>query len=273
LRILIAALVMPMVLAFPVGKAFSKPDLWSNDMSVPSFVAVRPLSAEDLVAVKIKVAATSAAVSWLLVCAFVALWFRLWASLDGLNVIRLLVWSLYERSIYPQYGLVILSLAAAMLLTWRFLVSSLWLGLSGNRALFATTAIPYALAPIFAFMIAILIPENEDSILSWMHRGFGGALPTLVRIAAIAVVAKLWIAAWTWRDIDRARVQQYLFLWLSGTLVLVAFALLSWAGLRYLLPSDSHQLRSLLVLCALLVVPLARLGLAPGSLARNRHRL
>ncbi len=272
-RILIAVLAMPMVLAFPVGKAFSKPDLWSSDMSVPSFVAVRPISTDDLVETKMKVAAVSAAVSWLLVCAFIALWFGLWASLDGLNMIRLLLWAVYGHSMYPQYALVILSLAAAMLMTWRFLVSSLWLGLSGNRALFATTAIPYSLAPIFVLAFAILIPGNEDSILSWMYRGFGSVLPTLVRIAAIAVTSKLWIAAWSWRDINRVRVRQYLFLWICGTLVLVAFALVSWAGLRYIVPSDSDQLRSLLVLCALLVIPFARLGLAPGSLARNRHRL
>ena len=52
----VLALAAPVVLAVPVGIAFSKPTFWSEDLAVPSFVAVRPLSSEDLVATKVKVA-------------------------------------------------------------------------------------------------------------------------------------------------------------------------------------------------------------------------
>lgn len=271
MRILLAALALPMALAFPVGKGFSKPDWRSNDMSVPPFVAVRPLATADIVMTKMKVAAVSAMISWLLVVVFTLMWFGLWASWDGLNMLRTLLWSFYGRSSYPQYGLAVLLLVTGTLLTWRFLVSSLWLGLSGNRKLFATTAIPYGFAPAFALAFAFIL-NSEESIVGWMFHGFGEALPTLVQIAALAVAARFWFAAWSWRDVDRVRVRQYLVLWGCGTVLWIAFGLLLWFGVRYIVPSDSHQLRSLFILGALLAMPFGRIGLAPGSLARNRHR-
>jgi len=272
MRILLAVMAMPIVLAFPVGKAFSKPDWRSNDMGLSSFIAVRPLATADLVVTKMKVAAASAAISWLLVCGFVAVWFGLWASWDRLNMFRVVLWSLYGRSAYPQYGLAILSLAAGMLLTWRFLISSLWLGLSGNRKLFAGSAVAYILAGVSMLVFAAISSTNNGSVQDWMFRGFGNVLPDLVRIVAIAVIAKFMIAAWSWRSTDHRRVREYLAVWLCGTLALIAFVLLFWAGARHLVPSDSHQLRSLLILGAILAFPFARLGVAPMSLARNRHR-
>lgn len=272
IRILLATLAMPLALSLPVGKAISKPDWSSNDMFIPSFIAVRPLTNADFVITKMKVAALSAAISWLLVGAFVLVWFGMWASWDRLNLHRTLLWTFYGRAVYPQYVLAILLMVTGFLLTWRFLVSSLWLGLSGNKKLFSMTALPYGFALVFVLAFAVILPRNEDSILNWMFSGFGVILPTLVRIAAIAVVVKLWIAAWSWRDAHRNHVRRYLVLWLCGTSALIAFGLLLWAGVLQAIPSDSHQLRSLVILCALLAIPFARLGLAPGSLARNRHR-
>jgi hypothetical protein len=272
MRILAATLAMPIALALPVGKALSKPEWWSNEMFMPSFVAVRPLTNADFVITKMKVAALSAAISWLLVGVFISVWLGMWASLDRFNFLRVTLWSLYGRSLYPQYGLAVLLFVTGILLTWRFLVSGLWLGLSGNKNLFSMTAIPYGFALVFVLAFGVILPQKEDSILNWMSSDFGVVLPTMVRIAAVTVVAKFWIAAWSWRDAHRLHVQQYLALWLCGTAAWIAFGLLLWVGLLQIVPSDGHQLRSLVILCALLAIPFARLGLAPGSLARNRHR-
>jgi hypothetical protein len=272
MRILAAALAMPIVLALPVGKALSKPDWWSSDMSMPSFVAIRPLTNADFVITKMKVAALSAAISWLLVSVFISVWLGFWANLDTFNYLRVLVWIFYGRLLYPQYGLAILLFVTGFLLTWRFLVSGLWLGLSGNKKLFAATAIPYGFALALVLAIGVILPQNEESVLGWMSTDFGVLLPTLVRIAAVAVAAKFWIAAWSWRDAQKKQVRQYLALWSCGTAACIAFGLLLWDGVLRIVPSDSHQLRSLVILCALLVVPFARLGLAPASLAGNRHR-
>jgi len=272
MRILAATLAMPIALALPVGKALSKPEWWSNEMFLPSFVAVRPLTNADFVITKMKVAALSAAISWLMVGVFISVWLGLWANLDTFNYLRVLLWVFHGHSLYPQYALAILILVTGGLLTWRFLVLSLWLGLSGSKKLFTTTALPYGFALVFALAFGVILPQNEESILGWMFKDFGVVLPTLVRIAAVIVAAKFWIAAWSWRDAQRMHVQRYLALWLCCTAAWVAFGLLLWDGILQVVPSDSHQLRSLMILCALLAVPFARLGLAPGSLARNRHR-
>jgi len=272
MRILAATLAMPIALALPVGKALSKPEWWSNEMFMPSFVAVRPLTNADFVITKMKVAALSAAISWLMVGVFVSVWLGLWANLDTLNYLRVLLWIFHGHSLYPQYALAILILVTGGLLTWRFLVSSLWLGLSGNKKLFTMTALPYGFALVFALAFGVILPQNEESILGWMFKDFGVVLPTLVQIAAVAVAAKFWIAAWSWRSAHHMHVKRYLALWLCGTAAWIALGLLLWDGVLQVVPSDSHQLRSLMILCALLAVPFARLGLAPRSLARNRHR-
>jgi len=120
LRILVTTLAMPMILALPVGKAFSKPDLWSSDLSVPSFVAVRPLATSELVIIKMKVAALSAVISWLLVFAFL--------------LVRL---PLGEN--FRWFAAVVI---AGMFVTWRFLVGGLGVSLwRAERLLLVLVAI------------------------------------------------------------------------------------------------------------------------------------
>jgi hypothetical protein len=61
-------------------------------------------------------------------------------------------------------------------------------------------------------------------------------------------------------------------LWLGGAVCLIALAILLWSGIRHVLPADASRLGNVLILAALLVIPFARLGLAPSFLERNRHR-
>src|SRR5207245_598957 len=99
-------------------------------------------------------------------------------------------------------------------------------------------------------------------------------------VLACAVMAKFWMATFSWRRIASARVRKYMLIWSGGTFVLIALALLIWArGTLVLLliqlgflPMDVYRVKYLLILIALLTIPVARLGLAPLSLARNRHR-
>jgi hypothetical protein len=56
-----------------------------------------------------------------------------------------------------------------------------------------------------------------------------------------------------------------MLVWAKGTLVLFLLSVFDF------LPLDSYRLLHFLILLALLVVPLGRLGLAPSALARNRH--
>lgn len=262
--LLLATLATPVMLAIPIGIAFSKPSFWSNELSVPAFVAVRPLSAQELVTIKVKVAALSAAAAWLLVLAFLAVWLPSWANLDSLSVLASQWWAFHGRSALAVYAMAALIVSAGALLTWRFLVTPLWNGLSGGRRLYVWSAMsPLSIAIAGTLLVTYQLP-------AWLLEDPANMLP-FVWGAALAVASKYWLAAYAWRGAAPRWVRQYFVAWCVGTLAFVALALALWSVLHIYLSVDVHRLQSLLVLGALLAMPAARLGLAPGRLAANRH--
>ncbi len=280
LRILAWTLAMPVILAMVAGWGFSRPDFWSRDLALPPFVASRPLATGEMVVAKMKVAALSAATSWLLVLAFLSLWLPLWADLSPLSAIRIGFWMVYGHSMLPQYLIAALGLVAGMFLTWRFLVGELWVGLSGNRAFYLASAAGFWLTLLLG-IIGLAILLDDQAVRAWIHEDPNRLLAYLEWSAAFAVIGKFWVAARSWRNISGRRVCQYLLLWSGATLLLIALAILLWAGgalspaltdFAGLPPMDVYRLRNLLILAALLTVPLARLGFAPAALAQNRHR-
>lgn len=263
--LLIATLAMPAALAVPVGMAFSRPTFWSEDMSLPAFVAVRPLTDEDLVVVKVRVAMASTLLSWLLVLAFLVTWLSLWANLDGLSRFAIQLWAFHGHSAIRVYGIATLIVSAAIVLTWRSLVSRLWSGLLGDRRLFVASVTAIVVAGIASMVLdATRLPgwilENPDRM--------AGA----VWVLAVLVIAKGWLAAFAWRSISRSRAGRYLLVWTVGTTCLGVLGVVVWDVMRIYVPLDVARFNSLVILLALLAVPLGRLGLAPFCLARNRHR-
>jgi hypothetical protein len=116
--------------------------------------------------------------------------------------------------------------------------------------------------------------------MSWVRYDPDQLLRAFEWIIAVAVIGKVWLASFSWRRISRRRTWQYLGLWLGATLLLITLAKLLWANgcltlslmsLLDILPLDPYRLEYLLILIALLTIPLARLGLAPSALRRNRH--
>jgi hypothetical protein len=269
-RILVMVLAMPVLLAWPIGKGFSKPDFWSQDLSISGFIAVKPMTNADVVLIKMKVAAGSAILSWLIVLAFLMLWLPLWGTGDTIRNAVKLVAEVYGPSSFAPYGIAVLIIFAGLLVTWRFLVGGLWLGLSGNRQLFMAFAVPYAFFPLVVLAILLILSEATPSRLH-----LSDDLPQLVIfevIAAIAVIVKFWLWVFSWRDVDSDRVRQYLFFWAGSTLPMFVLAIFLWEVAKPHLPMDSDGIRNLLILVALLLVPLARVGYAPSALAKNRHR-
>lgn len=264
-RLLLAALATPVVLAVPVGIAFSKPTFWSEDLAVPAFVAVRPLSADDLVATKVKVATASVALAWLVLLSFVVVWLPLWANLDSLSRLAIQVWAFHERSVVAVSGIASLVVIAGMFLTWRFMVSRLWSGLSGHRVLFIASVMSFVVMGIGSLLFDV------SRFPGWLLDDPARLAP-LVWIAAVAVIAKYWIAAYTWRGVPPRYLRVYLPIWLAGTASFLLLGIVVWGIVRIYLPLDVDRLRSVVILLALLTVPLARVGLAPSSLTRNRHR-
>jgi hypothetical protein len=273
LFILIATLAMPTILASPIGKAFSKPDFWSVDLGVPTIVAVRPLGSAEMIAIKMRVAAKSAVLSWAFALLFLGVWVPLRADRMLIDRIRQLIWEISGHSAFRLYGLAVLSVVVVILLTWRFLVGSLWLGLRGNNRLFAISALPYAVVPFFGLAGFAVTWTHRSSVVSWVQSHSDAVLTQLEWFAAIAVTLKLCAAAWSWRKLPAERIRRYLLFWASATVVLIAFAVMIWSDLPTSPLLDTHRLRTLMILMAIMFLPLARMGLASSSFAKNRHRL
>jgi hypothetical protein len=272
-------LATPMLLAIPIGKGFSKPDLWGN-LAIPSFLATRPLATGEWVVIKMKVAALSAMVSWLLTVIFLCTWLPLWANLEFLSRIRLVLWMIHDHRALPQYTLAALALFAGALVTWKCLVNGLWIGLSGSRKLFVGSGVAYACAALAGMITLAVLLNDENGFQEQVSSDPDRGIAVLNWIVALAVIARFWLAARAWRTIQRRRVGRYVLAWSVGTLALLGGAvLISVDGTLGVLlmavldfpPVDGVRLASLLVLCVLLVIPLARLGLAPASFTRNRH--
>jgi hypothetical protein len=262
--ILIRILIAPIILAFAIGKGFVKAEFWSVNLSLPSFLAIRPLAAGDFVICKMKVAAWSAIISWLFVLGFIALWVMLCGEAPQLNRLLYLFHMLYPHS-WPV--LVFLFFAGLVIFTWRCLVGGLWIGLSG-RPLFYGAVIWLQMAAVVVVLIACGIWSNTIDAQIQLHPDVvkSVALSAIGWTLGVLVILKLWFTAFSWSKIAPRRSRQYLLIWSGVTVCFVAFGIVAapWA--------DTYRVEHLFVLGALLLMPLARLGLAPLALANNRHR-
>jgi hypothetical protein len=263
--LLLMALATPIALAVPVGMAFCKPTFWSEELAVPAFVGVRPLSAEELVATKMKVAALSAVLAWAVLLGFLAAWLSSWANLEFVSRFAITLWAFHDQSAVAVYGIAVLIVIAGVFLTWRCLVTRLWSGLSGTRRLFVGSVVSLVVLAAAGFLLA------TDGWPGWIFEDPARLAP-VAWIAAAAVIAKYWLAAYAWRGATRRYLLGYLVVWLAGTMAFLALGFVVWNMARIYLATDADRLRSIVILLALLAMPLARIGLAPSSLSRNRHR-
>lgn len=264
-RLLLGILLMPIILAVPVGMAFAKPTFWSEDVSVPTFIAVLPLSEEDLVAVKVKVAAVSVLISWLLVLSFLAVWLPLAANLDSVSRFAIQLWVVHQNSVAAVYGTAALVATACIFLTWRFLVSRLATGLLGKRPIFIASV-------LFVFVLGIAAAAFDATRLPGWILEDPARMAMIVWLLAVAVIVKYWLAVYSWRGISAPYVRQYLLVWSAGTTCLLILAMLFWGVVRIYVALDIYEFQGLMILLALLAVPLGRVGLASSCLAHNRHR-
>jgi len=253
-------LVTPVVLAFAIGKGFIKPEFWTLNLSMPSFLTVRPLSSGEIVASKMKVAAVSVAMAWALVLGFMALWLPLWADRAGINEPLLLFRLFYPRS-WP--GIIFISIGALVVLTWRVMVNGLWVGLSGKKLCYFGSS---GLQVVLALLLLLAIGIWPGTISSCFRNQPSLAISIAGWILALAVTLKVWFAVFSWSRVTRSRMWQYWLIWSGITLCFIALGILSPSIL-----TDTFRMEHLIVLGAFLVFPLGRLGLAPLFCAHNRH--
>jgi hypothetical protein len=256
---LLTALVTPVVMALFSGVTVARSGSASDWFGLPPFSAVRPLTNGQLLAAKLKMTMWSTFAAWSVVAVAIPIalaWSRTWPiARDFGRHMASIVGT--PRAV----ALLLFLVAALMLSTWRQLVQSLYIGLTGNERLikgsmFASIVLASILGPL---VIWIVDAERLAALWSMMPLILGAL-----------VAAKMGAAAWVAVRLTRARTLSDRAL-LTGAItwtatVLALFGVLAW------LADTPHIPRFLVMLIAILSVPLARISAATLAVQQNRHR-
>src|SRR5213595_2942604 len=260
-EILFLVLLTPPFMAAFTAWTVSRPNPQAHDAcGVPPFIATRPLTSAELIAAKLKMAMWSTLAAWLVVLVAMPLaleWSGTWSVVTE-----------HARPMDDAIGtpraatVVLLILAGFIVATWKQLVQSLHIGLTGREwivkgSVLLTLTLLILLGPIVEWIIDS--PSVQCAL--W------NALPLIL---AALVGLKMSAAAWIATRLDRRR--------LLGDRALVAgsacwvLAVLALYGVLVWFFSTPFVAHYQLALIAILAVPLARISAAPLALAWNRHR-
>src|SRR5438105_6970159 len=255
----VVLLTPPFVATFAAAAVSDSGSGGSDSYSMTPFIATRPLTNAELVAAKLKMAIWSTAVAWLLIV--IALPIAL--KLSGTSVFLLDRWHrLMDIMGTPRAViLLLLILAACIASTWKQLVQSLYIGLTGRASLIQGSVL---LVLGFFFLFGPFAEWISDS-------GRVGELwSALPMIFAVLVGMKMIAAVWIRLRLYDRRLLSDRALVTGATCWSVAdFGLY---GVLVRLLDTPHIPHYLLMLVAILAIPLARLSAAPLALDWNRHR-
>jgi hypothetical protein len=258
--VLIFVLLTPPFMASFAAVAVSKSDPNVGDSyGVTPFIGTRPLTTAELVAAKLNMTIRSISLAWLFVLVTVPLALRL----SGSSAVVLDRWHRLSEIVGTPRAVVVvlLILAACIASTWKQLVRSLYVGLSGRASL-----IKGSVFLVLGFFF-IFGPFAEWVIDSGRLGEVWSALPlTFAILASLKMIVALWIIVRLYRGrivSDRTLVTGAA-LWTLAVFAL--YGVLEW------LFDTPHIPDYVLLLLAILAVPLARLSAAPLALAWNRHR-
>jgi hypothetical protein len=259
-RVLVAATALPLLLAFLLGFGMGKTTFWAGDLRLPAFLATRPLTDAALAVAKLRSAARTAMLTWLVVLALTAVWA---VSSGGTEVLA--VW---QQGLVSEYGaggawaVAGLSLAGLVFWTWMQLVAGMALALTGRPAAVNGFVVIYlAFAGAFTWL----------GVWTSFHPDFYDTLLTVLWwLAGAAALGKLLGLAWAVRGMHRAG----LLAW--RVQVGLAAAWLASAGcvavLVWVLLGHRQVPAALIAVGVVLTFPLTRLIGLPLAVAWNRHR-
>ena len=260
-EIMIGVLLTPPFMATFVAATVSKSHSPASDSyGLTPFDATRPLTNASLIAAKLKATLWSTLAAWLLVLVASPLALRLSGTLA---VVTDAVWKIMEVFGPPRgIALLLLGLMVLVLSTWKQLVQSLYIGMSGREWIIKGSVF---LALLF---LAIVFPLghwilNSKPMMAALFNSVSWILAVLVGI-------KLSAAAWIdMRLYDRRLLSDRSLVIGAACWSASVFAL--YGLLRWMLPAVLFR-SYFLALIAILTVPLARLSAAPLALVWSRHR-
>jgi hypothetical protein len=260
-EILVSVLLTPPLMAAFAAATISKANPHGSDAyGLTPFIATRPLKSASLIAAKLKVTVASTLAAWLLVIIAVPLALRL--SVTSTLVVDW-IHELIRISGTPRaIVIVFLGFSVLMAATWKQLVQSLYIGLSGREWVVKASVF------ITLSLLAVIVPLGNGIITDrFVVAVLWNAFPW---IAAVLVCLKLAAAVWIAIRLCHRRLLSNRTLIIGAVcwdvVVFALYGLLVWLVPMMLIPSY------LLALVAILEVPLARLSAAPLALAWNRHR-
>ena len=235
------------------------PDVGDSYVVTP-FIATRPLTDAALIAAKLRATIWSTLATWLLLLVTLTLVLIL-SDMWTMLIVR--ARRLSEAVGTPRVIVVLLLMLSGLIVsTWKQLVQSLYIGLSGREWLIRANAFL-----LLAFLVAIgplaewIMENGEVQAKLW------DALPLIL---AILVGVKMSAASLVAVRLYRSRLLSDRAL-VTGAAVWLVVVLALYGVLVWLLSTPFFP-RYVLALLAILPIPLARLSAAPLALAWNRHR-
>ncbi len=250
----------PFMAAFAAATvSTSNPD-GSDSYGLTPFIATRPLTSASLIAAKLKATIWSTVAAWLLVIVAIPVALKLSGTLP-----LVIEWTrhLIEVVGTPRaIAIVLLGFTGLLASTWKQLVKSLYIGMSG-REWVVKASVFVALS-----FLAIIVPLAHWVISNRVvMAALWNAIPW---IAAVLVCFKISAAAWIAMRLHDSRLLSDRTLVIGAVcwdvIVFALYGLLAWIVPAMLIRSY------FLALVAILEIPLARLSAAPLALAWNRHR-
>lgn len=243
----------------PFMAAFAAAALSTITSSGP-FMARRPLTSASLIAAKLKMTVWSTLAAWLLVVIFSLVALMLSGRMPV--VVERARAGIEVTGTLRGIAVVLFMFAALFASTWKHLVQSLCIGLTGREWLIKSSVLLVLIALVAAGPLADEVITNRT-----VQSALWNDLPwILVVLVVFKMIAASWVAI---RLYDSRLLSDRMLVtgaacWLVTVLVL--YGVLEWFAASPTIP------RYFLGATAILQVPLARVSAAPLALAWSRHR-
>jgi hypothetical protein len=260
LRIPVAVAALTPFLAFLLGFGMGKTAFWAGDLHLSSFLATQPLTNTALVVAKLRAAARTAVLTWLVIFSLIAVWAVRSGSTEALS--EGWEWLVAEYSAGGAWVILGLFVAGMVFLTWMQLVAGMALALTGRPAAvngFVAVYLAFAGAFTWLGVWTAYHPDFSETLLTALW-GFAGA----------AALGKVLALAWVVQGMRRVG----LFAWRTslGLAAIWLAAAASVAALVWMLLGSREVPAGLIAVGVILTFPLTRLLGLPLAVAWNRHR-